>query len=226
MVVEAVGAQEVSMTTLFSIPPSSGRRNHGGLLTLLRCLVAVVFIAAVATVVGCPRLFAFMPMDADRALSAVDHISVGQDTVATTIEALQLLDAQGKDGVVLWVGAVEGRRARVLLAVALVRDDADPAADESLVSRETRERMNHALSQSGLWLIAEVQSRTTPIGDSSPNRHVAADSEGALVLILPTRSPDADPTKWTAYRRFNGASRSLSVGQMRKLLKVDLESER
>jgi hypothetical protein len=226
MLVEAVGAQEVSMTTLFSTPPSSGRRNRGVLRTLLRCFVAIVFIAGMATVVGCPHLFAFMPADADQALSAVDRISVEQNTVDTTIEALQLLDARGQHGVVLWVGAVEGRRARVLLAVALVRDDADPAADQSLVSGETRERMNHALSQSGLWLIAEVQSRTTAIGDSSPKRHVVADSEGALALILPTRSPDADPTKWTAYRRFNGKSRSLSVGQMRKLLKVDLESVR
>jgi len=227
MLVEAVGAQEVSMTTLFSTPPSSGRRNRGVLRTLLRCLVAIVFIAVMATVVGCPHLFAFMPADADQALSAVDHISVGQDTVATTIEALQLLDAQGKDGVVLWIGGVEDRRARVLFAVVLVHDDADTAVDDSFVSRDTRERMNHALSRSGLWLIAEVHGGTTAIaGSGLPTRYVVADSDGPLVLIVPTRSPDTDPTKWTAYRRFNGGSRSLSLEQMRKLLRVGLESVR
>src|SRR6266850_3316567 len=110
MLVEAVGAQEVSMTTLFSTPPSSGRRNRGVLRTLLRCLVAIVFIAVMATVVGCPHLFAFMPADADQALSAVDHISVGQDTVATTIEALQLRGGPRRHDGNRWFGSSDPLR--------------------------------------------------------------------------------------------------------------------
>ncbi len=55
--------------------------------------------------------------------------------------------------------------------------------------------------------------------------YVIADSDGALVLIVPPGSPDADPTKWTAHRRSNRGWRSLSVEQMRKLLRVDPDQQ-
>jgi hypothetical protein len=152
---------------------------------------------------------------------------VDRNAIDSTIEALQLLDAHGQDGVVLWVGVIEGRRARVLIAGVLVHDATDTEADVSVVSRDNLERMDHALSQSGLRLIAEVHSGTTAILDSGlPDGYAVAATDGALVLIVPTRSPDADPTRWTAYRRFNGGFRSLSANQMLKLLRVDLESVR
>jgi hypothetical protein len=164
---------------------------------------------------------------ADRALVNVERVSVDRNAIDSTIEALQLLDAHGQDGVVLWVGVIEGRRARVLIAGVLVHDATDTEADVSVVSRDNLERMDHALSQSGLRLIAEVHSGTTAILDSGlPDGYAVAATDGALVLIVPTRSPDADPTRWTAYRRFNGGFRSLSANQMLKLLRVDLESVR
>ena len=165
--------------------------------------------------------------DADRVLSAVERINVDRNAIDDTIEALQLLDARGQDGVVLWVGVIEGHRARVLMAVVLVHDATDREADDSFVSRDKLARMNHALSQSGLRLIAEVHRGTTAILDPGfPNRSVVADSDGALVLNVPTRSLDADPAKWTAYRCFNRGWRALSADQMRSLLRVDLESVR
>jgi hypothetical protein len=157
--------------------------------------------------------------------SALERVSVDRNTIDSTIEALQLLDAHGQDGVVLWVGVIEGPRAHVLIALVLVHDATDSEADDSFVSRDKLERINHALSQSGLRLIAEVHSGTTASLDSGlPTRYVVADSDGALVLIVPTQSLDADPTRWTAYRRFNEELRSLSADQVRKLLGFDLES--
>ena len=97
---------------------------------------------------------------------AVERVRVNHDAIDSTIEALQLLEARGQDGVVLWIGVIDDRRARVLLAVVLVRDPADTEAADSLVSANTREKINHALSQSGLRLIAEVHSGTTAFADS------------------------------------------------------------
>jgi hypothetical protein len=159
---------------------------------------------------------------ADRELVAIERVSVHRNAIDSTIESLQLLDAHGQDGVVLWVGFIEGRRARVLVAVVLVHDATDSEADDSFVSRDKLARMHHALSQSGLRLIAEVHSGTTPVPNPGlPNRYVVADSDGALVLTVPTRSLDADPTKWTAYRRSNGGLRSLPADHVRKLLRID-----
>src|SRR5262245_40588142 len=168
-----------------------------------------------------------MAAGTDRALSAVERVSVDRNAIDGTLEALRLLDARGQDGLVLWVGVIEGRRARVLMAVVLIHDATDGEAGDAFVPRDKLERMNHALSQSGLRLIAEVHPGTTAILDSGlPSRYVVADADGALVLSVPTRSPDADPTNWTAYRRFNGGLRSLSADQIRNLLSITLESVR
>jgi hypothetical protein len=159
-----------------------------------------------------------------RTNSVLERVSVDHTAIDNTIEALEQLDAQGQDGVVLWIGVIEERRARVLLAVVLVHDAADTEAADSSMSPDMCARINHALAKSGLRLIAEVRSSTTTFRDSDlSSRDVVADSDGALALIVSSQSRESDPTKWTGYRRFNGGWRSLSGGQMQKLLGVDLE---
>ena len=157
--------------------------------------------------------------------TSVERVTVDHNAIDSTIEALQMADGQGLDAIVLWIGVIEDRNARVLLTGTHVNDLADLGADEPLVSSEWRTRLIHALSESGLRLIAEVHSRAKPFGDSDlSNRNVASDSDGALVLIAPTQSRESDPTKWTGYRRLQGGWRSLSVPQMQTLLY--LRSER
>jgi hypothetical protein len=159
-----------------------------------------------------------------KALANVRHITIEAHVVRTTLGELQEYGKHGFEGLVLWLGEIDGERASISRAIV---PDQRPIASESgvgyFVEGETLFRINRALSASGLRLIAQVHSHPTHAYHSeTDDRYAIVTAEGGLSFVVPNfgRAP-LDPTIWAIYRLTRGEWRELDQAESRTLISVN-----
>jgi hypothetical protein len=159
-------------------------------------------------------------MDLTR-LADVERIAVGAGVVVATIEALQEYGSEGLEGLVLWLGSVEGTFARVSRAIV---PEQNPIRSESgvgyFVEGATLFDLNRALSTTGLRLIAQVHSHPGEAYHSdADDRYAIVTAEGGLSLVVPNfgRAP-LDPNFWAIYRLKQGVWNELSPDEVASLI--------
>jgi hypothetical protein len=159
-------------------------------------------------------------MDAMR-LADVQRFAVDARVVLATLEALQRYGSEGLEGLVLWLGSVDGAVAHVSHAVV---PEQNPIRSESgvgyFVEGTTLFSLNQALAKTGLRLIAQVHSHPTAAYHSDvDDRYAIVTAEGGLSLVVPNfgRAP-LDPSLWAVYRLKKGTWSELDNEEMTSLI--------
>ncbi len=155
----------------------------------------------------------------------VEDVKVQSDVVISTLETLQTYGKHGFEGLVLWVGEINGKVALVSQAVI---PEQNPISNESgvgyFVDGDTLFRLNRMLANTGLRLIAQVHSHPTNAYHSeADDRYAIVTAEGGLSLVVPNfgRAP-LDPAMWAIYRLTQGEWKGLSVAESKALLNVSV----
>jgi hypothetical protein len=154
------------------------------------------------------------------ALNGVESVEIDTRVIQLTLRALQRFGEHGLEGLVLWLGKIEPRRAQVIHAFI---PEQHPVSDEDgvgyFVEGETLFKLNQALAESGLRLIAQVHSHPSEAYHSeTDDRYAIVTADGGLSLVVPNfgRAP-ADPSSWAVYRLGNGRWRELDEREIRSL---------
>jgi Prokaryotic homologs of the JAB domain len=146
-------------------------------------------------------------------LAKVQAVRIDPKVIASTLATLRAYGSRRLEGLVLWLGTIDGIEAHVTHAL---EPEQHSIADENgvgyFVDSETLFRLNKALAATGLRLIAQIHSHPTDAYHSeADDRYAIVTSEGGFSLVVPNfgQAP-ADPTAWAAYRLEKGVWTELS----------------
>jgi hypothetical protein len=163
-------------------------------------------------------------MDALR-LANVRHVKIEPHVVSSTLETLQEYGKHGFEGLVLWLGEIEGEAAHISRAIV---PEQEPIASESgvgyFVDGKTLFRLNRVLELTGLRLIAQVHSHPTNAYHSeADDRYAIVTAEGGLSLVVPNfgRAP-LDPTFWAIYRLIKGEWQEVNMTDAKLLISMSV----
>ena len=158
------------------------------------------------------------------ALRSVQRVEVPEQVVLETLRTMQQFGQLGCEALVLWLGHVEGRDARVARAFAPPQT---PIRGEGgvgyFVTSETLFQVNRMLAEHRLRLIAQVHSHPgAAYHSSADDRFAIVTEEGGLSLVVPDfgRAP-AEPSQWATYRLTGGRWRSVPPAAARHMLSTD-----
>jgi proteasome lid subunit RPN8/RPN11 len=158
-------------------------------------------------------------------LADVRNVRIESDVVSSTLGALQRCGREGFEGLVLWLGEIEGEAAHISKAIMPTQK---PTRNESgvgyFIDGETLFRLNQALTESGLRLIAQVHSHPSEAYHSNTDdRYAIVTAEGGLSFVVPNfgRAP-SDPTIWAIYRLTEGKWRELDMVEARLLISMSV----
>jgi hypothetical protein len=156
-------------------------------------------------------------------LADVRHVRIESHVVSFTLANLQKYGAKGLEGLVLWLGEVEGDVAHVSRAI---------VPEQKSISREsgvgyfvegnTLFQLNRALAQTGLRLIAQVHSHPNEAYHSeADDQYAIVTAEGGLSFVVPNfgKAP-LDPTIWAIYRLTQGEWRGLNMNEAKLLISM------
>jgi proteasome lid subunit RPN8/RPN11 len=159
-------------------------------------------------------------------LADVRNVRIESHVVSSTLGALQRCGRRGFEGLVLWLGEIEGEAAHISKAIMPTQK---PIRNESgvgyFVDGETLFRLNQALAESGLRLIAQVHSHPTEAYHSdADDRYAIVTAEGGLSFVVPNfgRAP-LDPTIWAIYRLTQGEWRELNIIEAKLLVSMSVQ---
>jgi proteasome lid subunit RPN8/RPN11 len=156
-------------------------------------------------------------------LSQVDCVVIDRQVVEATLDELQRFGERQLEGLVLWLG--DGDLHRVHVRRAFVPEQEAISGEDGVgyfVSGETLFKLNVALAESGLRLIAQVHSHPGEAYHSeADDRYAIVTADGGFSLVVPDfgRAP-ADPAAWAVYRLSNDHWQELTPEQARSLLQV------
>jgi hypothetical protein len=156
-------------------------------------------------------------------LADVEEVTIPPEVIAATLETLRAYGQKGFEGLVLWIGQVNGRSALVFQA--LVPDQESISSEDGVgyfVDGSTLFRLNRILASSGLRLIAQVHSHPTEAYHSeADDRYAIVTAEGGLSLVVPNFGwAPIDPSEWAVYRLSAGEWKYLERHQAEELIKV------
>jgi hypothetical protein len=156
-------------------------------------------------------------------LADVRHVRVESQVVSFTLGALQKYGAKRLEGLVLWLGEIEGCTAHVLRAI--VPEQMSISRESGVgyfVEGNTLFQLNRALEQSGLRLIAQVHSHPNEAYHSeADDEYAIVTAEGGLSFVVPNfgKAP-LDPTIWAIYRLTQGEWRGLNMNEAKLLISM------
>src|SRR6185437_16939548 len=158
-------------------------------------------------------------------LSTVKQIFVPRSAIETTLKAMRHFGSHGCEALVLWVGHIDSATGTARVAQAFVPDQKPISGEEGVgyfVSGDTLFKLNKALSETGLRLIAQVHSHPGEAYHSeADDRYAIVTADGGLSLVVPDfGNAPADPTLWAVYRLTNGSWREIGENEARSLLNV------
>jgi hypothetical protein len=136
-------------------------------------------------------------------LKDVRTVHVGSSHIAKTLEVLRRFGAARCEGLVLWVGEVEGERA-VVDDVWVPRQR--PIRSEQgvgyFVEADVLFELNRQLAASKRRLIAQIHSHPGEAYHSeTDDAYAIVTTEGGFSLVVPDfGQASADPTSWAVYR--------------------------
>ena len=156
-------------------------------------------------------------------LADVQKVRIDAHVVRSTLGALQRCGKQGAEGLVLWLGQIEGEAAHISQAI---MPPQEPIRNESgvgyFVDGKILFELNQALAETGLRLIAQVHSHPSEAYHSAADdRYAIVTAEGGLSLVVPNFGwAPFDPTIWAIYRLTNGEWRELNMKEARLLISM------
>ncbi len=156
-------------------------------------------------------------------LNRVRFVTIPYPVVYQTLEILREFGALSLEGLVLWLGHIEDESAEVQEAYV---PDQTPISNEGgvgyFVEGEVLFKLNRALEETGLRLIAQVHSHPEDAYHSeTDDRYAIVTSEGGFSLVVPNfGEAPANPVAWAVYRLFQNGWRQLRVQEIEDLFKV------
>jgi hypothetical protein len=156
-------------------------------------------------------------------LADVRHVRIDSHVVSITLGTLQKYGAKGLEGLVLWLGEIEGNAAHV--SRAMVPEQRSISRESGVgyfVEGDTLFQLNRALAQTGLRLIAQVHSHPNEAYHSeADDQYAIVTAEGGLSFVVPNfgKAP-LDPTIWAIYRLTQGEWRGLSMNEAKLLISM------
>jgi hypothetical protein len=136
-------------------------------------------------------------------LNAVEIVHLPRRVLAETVRALQNFGRGGNEGLVLWVGRIEGTLATIQGCI--VPPQQSIRSEDGIgyfLARETLFEVNRFLSDKGLRLIAQVHSHPTEAYHSAmDDRYAIVTTEGGFSLVVPYFArTEHTPSGWAVYR--------------------------
>ena len=122
-------------------------------------------------------------------LSTVRQVLVPHSAVESTLKAMRHFGSHGYEALVLWVGHVDSTTGIARVAQAFVPDQKPISSEDGVgyfVSGDTLFKLNRALSETGLRLIAQVHSHPGEAYHSeADDRYAIVTAEGGFSLVVP-----------------------------------------
>src|SRR5581483_8447953 len=140
-------------------------------------------------------------------LHRVHRVTVDPTVVRDTLDVLRQFGSRRLEGLVLWLGDIEEDQAHVYQFIVPEQQSiSDEEGVGYFVSGETLFRLNRALAESGLRLIAQIHSHPREAYHSeADDRFAIVTADGGLSLVVPDfgNAPE-DPSTWAVYRLSRG----------------------
>jgi len=156
-------------------------------------------------------------------LADVRHVRIESHVVSFTLANLQKYGAKGLEGLVLWLGEVEGDAAHVSRAIVPEQESISRESGVGyFVDGSTLFQLNRALAHTGLRLIAQVHSHPNEAYHSeADDQYAIVTAEGGLSFVVPNfgKAP-LDPTIWAIYRLTQGEWRGLNMNEAKLLISM------
>lgn len=156
------------------------------------------------------------------ALTSVVSLWVPTAVVLDTWSSLRTFGGSGNEGLVLWLGHVEGTTASV--REAFTPPQASIQSEDGVgyfVTSQTLFELNRELHRSGLRLLAQIHSHPAAAYHSATDdAYAVVTAEGGFSVVVPDFAAGApDPGTCAFYRLGAGAWRGLSEAEVDRLVR-------
>lgn len=147
-------------------------------------------------------------------LRDIEVFQVSRGIVGSTLEVLRAFGRSGLEGLVLWVGSLDGRAATIEEAVV---PDQHPLRSEDgvgyFVGPDALFDLNVMLSSAGQRLLAQVHSHPgAAYHSAADDAYAIVTTEGGLSLVVPDfANVEPDPARWAVYRLVGGRWREVDA---------------
>jgi hypothetical protein len=157
------------------------------------------------------------------ALAQVTRVVVHSNQIKSTLDTLLKFGRKGCEGMVLWIGAIDGSTATIE-EVLVPPQESIQSEDGVGYFLETAAlfEVNRYLAERHLRLIAQVHSHPGEAYHSTTDdTYAIVTTEGGLSLVVPDfgQAP-AVLTAWAVYRLTNAKWKELSIESVSKLFEV------
>ncbi len=166
-------------------------------------------------------------MTSKPALHQVSHVAVSPAIVQSTLAELQRFGRAGNEGLVLWLGGVEGATARVERL--LVPPQESIQSEDGVgyfVTSQTLVALNRFLNETKLRLLAQVHSHPGEAYHSpTDDAYAIVTAEGGLSLVVPDFGlAPADVRAWAVHRLRDGVWEFLEEDEVESLFQLGRRS--
>lgn len=157
------------------------------------------------------------------ALRDVRSVLLTREILTQTLSELQRFGRDGCEGFLLWLGSVEGPRARVTTVLCPPQDSLKSEDGVGyFVNGKTLLAVSRYLAESRLRLIAQVHSHPSEAYHSAADdRYAVATASGSYSLVVPDFGfAPVDPAQWAVYRLDRTSWNEMAVEDVREAFKV------
>jgi hypothetical protein len=163
-------------------------------------------------------------------MKLINRVNLSREVLNDTIESLQNYGKHGCEGLVLWLGSIQGDGACRVEKVLTPPQDSIKSEDGVgyFVTSETLFSLNKFLSNTGLRLLAQVHSHPRHAYHSTADdRYCIVTLEGGFSIVVPNFGfGTCDLQKWATYRLINGIWKQLSNKTVKDIFIIEGESEK
>jgi hypothetical protein len=133
----------------------------------------------------------------------IKHVELSEDHIVETNEILRKFGKSGYEGLVLWLGKVEG--GKILVEKIITPPQTSIRSLEGVgyrVSGETLFKLNLYMNESGLRLIAQIHSHPSAAYHSdADDKYAVATRQGSFSLVVPNfAAGPASLNQWAIYQ--------------------------
>lgn len=156
-------------------------------------------------------------------LDAVEVVHLPHRALAETVRVLQDFGREGNEGLVLWVGQIEGTVATIQSC--LVPPQESIRSEDGIgyfLTSETLFNLNRFLSDKRLRLIAQIHSHPTEAYHSAmDDKYAIVAIEGGFSLVVPYFArTEHTPAGWAVYRLRNARWQEVSPAVTRQIFQL------